>query len=168
MPDASTEVLLDDFENRDDWEIRGPGAEQTHLTTFVEGAPAKRPGIYADGERGADHRAVVLLIRSAAAGFEVELAPRAGRSRALPDGTSELRLWIRSPHADLRVWAVLADGEVPLGSTPATGEWIRLHHDFDGPIAATALRALRVRLDAVTKQAGEVMILLDDLTVVTA
>lgn len=168
MPDASTEVLLDDFENRDDWELRGGGAERTHLTTFVEGAPAKRPGVFADGERGADHRAVVLLIRSATEGFEVELAPRAPRSRELPAGTRELRLWIRSPHSALRVDAVLAGSEVPLGSTTAVGEWIRLTHRFEEPIPATELRALRIRLDVVTKQAGEVMILLDDLTVVTA
>ncbi|MBF6357890.1 hypothetical protein IU449_25665 [Nocardia higoensis] len=168
MPDTSTEVLLDDFEHRDDWAIVGSGATQTHLTTFVEGAPAKRPGVYADGERGADHRAVVLLIRSATEGFEVELAPRAEHSRSLPAATSELRLWIRSPHADVRVWADLAEGAVPLGSTSAAGEWIRLHHRFATPIAATELRALRIRLDVVTKQAGEVMILLDDLTALTA
>src|SRR5690606_1921158 len=168
MPDASTEVLLDDFENRDDCELRGPGAPQTHLTTFVEGAPAKRPGVFAAGERGADHRAVVLLVRSAAEGLEVELAPRAARSRTLPKSTTELRLWIRSPHASLRVHALLADREAPLGVTTAAGEWVRLHHRFAGPIAATELRALRIRLDVVTKTAGEVMILLDDMTAVTA
>jgi len=168
MPDASTEVLLDDFENKDDWEIAGPGAPQTHLTTFVEGAPAKRPAVHADGRRGADHRAVVLLIRSATTDFEVELAPRAGRSLTLPDTTGELRLWVRSPHAGLRVWADLADGEVALGSTAATGEWTRLHHRFAEPIAATALRGLRLELDVVTEHAGEVMILLDDLTALTA
>lgn len=168
MPDASTEVLLDDFENKGDWEITGPDAAQTHLTTFVEGAPAKRPGVHADGSRGADHRAVVLLIRSATADLQVRLARRAGRSLPVPAATSELRLWVRSPHAALRVWAELDEGDVALGSVAAVGEWIRLHHRFTEPVAATDLRALRIELAAVTDHAGEVMILLDDLTALTA
>lgn len=171
MSEASTEVLLDDFENKDNWELAGPGAERTHLTTFAEGAPWKRPGVYADGAAGADHRAVVLLIRSATEGFAVELAARADRPITVAGPMTALCLWVRSPHASLTVGARLrhggADTEVDLGRVTAAGEWTRLEFRPAEPLADVELRAVTIRLDEVVKRAGEVMILFDDLTAAT-
>lgn len=169
MSETSDEVLLDDFENRENWELAGPGADRTHLTTFAEGAPSKRPGIYADGGRGADHRALVLLIRSAVSDFEVELRSRAGREFVIPGRCAGVNLWMRTPHAALRAWAILRDdtGEVhdlPLGELPVDSEWQRFESPLSAPLTDPLLLGLRVRLGAVVQRAGEVMVLLDDLT----
>lgn len=172
MSDASGEVLLDDFEKKDDWELTGAGARQTHLTTFAEGAPSKRPGVYADGARGADHRALVLLIRAAAAGFEVELVRRAGREFSITGRSSGLNLWVRTPHAELEVFARLRDGggetrELVLGTAPVDSEWRRLEHEVSEPLTDAELLGLRIRLGAVVERPGEVMVLLDDLSALT-
>ncbi|WP_174188501.1 hypothetical protein [Nocardia barduliensis] len=169
MSDASVEVLLDDFENKDNWEVSGAGADRTHLTTFAEGAPSKPPGVYADGIAGADHRALVLLIRSAADDLEVDLVAKAGRSFSIAGRLAALNLWVRSPHASIRVSARLRgagqdERELVLGNISATGEWQRLEHDLADPCDDSALVALTIRLARVVKREGEVMILLDDLT----
>ncbi|WP_040834653.1 hypothetical protein [Nocardia brevicatena] len=172
MSDASVEVLLDDFEKKDDWELTGVGAQKTHLTTFAEGAPSKRPGVYADGVKGADHRALVLLIRSAAAGFEVELVRRAGREFSIAGRSSGLNLWVRTPHAELEVSARLRDGggetrDLVLGTVPVDSEWRRLEHEVSEPFTDAELLGLRIRLGAVVERPGEVMVLLDDLSAFT-
>ncbi|MGK8488607.1 hypothetical protein [Nocardia asiatica] len=173
MSDASVEVLLDDFENKDNWELSGDGADRTHLTTFVEGAPSKRPGVYADGVAGADHRALVLLIRSAADDLEVDLVVKAGQKFSIAGRLAALNLWVRSPHASIRVSARLRgagqdERELVLGNVSATGEWQRLEHDLAEPCDDSDLIALRIRLTHVVKREGEVMILLDDLTARTS
>ncbi|MGK8523953.1 hypothetical protein ACRS6B_21465 [Nocardia asteroides] len=168
MSDASVEVLLDDFENKDKWEVTGAGADRTHLTTFAEGAPTKRPGVYADGVAGADYRALVLLIRSAADDLEVELAAKAGQF-SISGRVAGVHLWVRSPHASIRVSARLRgadrdERDLALGDIAATGEWQRLEHELPDPVHDADLVALTIRLTQVVKREGEVMILLDDLT----
>ncbi|WP_040790297.1 hypothetical protein [Nocardia paucivorans] len=172
MSDTSVEVLLDDFEKKDDWDLIGAGADTTHLTTFVEGAPNKRPGVYADGGKGADHRALVLLIRSAAAGFEVELVRRPGHEFSVTGRVSGVSLWVRTPHAALEIAARLRDGsgetrDVVLGTAPIDGEWRRLEHEVGEPFTDAELLGLRIRLEDVVERPGEVMILLDDLSALT-
>ncbi|MFC8526211.1 hypothetical protein [Nocardia sp. NPDC057227] len=172
MPET-TEVLLDDFENTARWTLAGPGAGRTHLTTFAEGAPDKRPVDYADGRRGADRRALVLLVRDAENELEIELAARPDPAFAPSGVVSAVGVYVRSPHAEIRISAdlVTADGarcEVPLGRVPASGEWQRIGHEPVQPLAGAEVRALRVRLVEVVPRAGEVMILLDDLTARTA
>lgn len=172
MSDASVEVLLDDFEKKDHWELAGAGAEKTHLTTFAEGAPSKRPGVYADGGKGADHRALVLLIRSAAAGFEVELVRRPGHEFSIAGHPSGLRLWVRTPHAALEVSARLHDGsgeirELVLGTAPVDSEWRCVEYEVSEPLTDAELLGLRIRLGSVVERPGEVMILLDDLSTLT-
>ncbi|MEU8899255.1 hypothetical protein [Nocardia sp. NPDC048505] len=165
----TAEVLLDDFENKANWDVAGAGADRSHLTTFAEGAPTKEVRSYADGRAGADHRALVLLIKSAADDLEVDLITKDGRSFAVPGQLSGLNLWVRSPHASIRIFAALgaADGstrDVLLGKVTASAEWQHVKHQLDTPIDGANLLALKIRLMAVTKQTGELMILLDDLT----
>ncbi|ONM50032.1 hypothetical protein [Nocardia donostiensis] len=172
MANASVEVLLDDFENKDRWEVAGNGAGRTHLTTFAEGAPSKRPGVYADGVAGADYRALVLLIRSAADELEIELVAKAGNTFAISGRVAAVRLWVRSPHASIRVSAhvretVGGERELTLGSISAHSEWKQLECRLSEPVNDVALLALTVRLTEVCKREGEVMILLDDLTALT-
>ncbi|RDI41763.1 hypothetical protein [Nocardia mexicana] len=166
MSDASTEVLLDDFENKGRWELGGDGASKTHLTTFAEGAPGKRPGVYADGAAGADHRALVLLIRSATEDLEVDLVAKPGRGFAVPGKLGALNLWVRSPHASIEISADLGEEarDLLLGTVSADGEWQRVQGRPGDPIAEAALLGLQIRLTEVIKREGEVMILLDDLT----
>ncbi|GAB2709610.1 hypothetical protein [Nocardia thraciensis] len=166
MSDASTEVLLDDFENKGRWEIGGAGASRTHLTTFAEGAPGKRPGVYADGAAGADHRALVLLVRSATEDLEVDLIAKPGRDFAIAGTLGALNLWVRSPHASLEISADLGEGarDLLLGTVSADGEWQRIEGRLDAPITDAALHGVQIRLTEVVKREGEVMILLDDLT----
>ncbi|MCC3330831.1 hypothetical protein [Nocardia abscessus] len=172
MSDASVEVLLDDFEDKDNWEVAGGGADRTHLTTFAEGAPSKRPGVYADGVAGADHRALVLLIRSAADDLAVDLVAKPGQSFSIAGRLAALNLWVRSPHASIQVSARLhsagqGERELVLGDISATGEWQRLEHELAETCDDSDLVALTIRLTQVVKREGEVMILLDDLTVRT-
>ncbi|MGW4326235.1 hypothetical protein ACWEKR_10130 [Nocardia sp. NPDC004573] len=80
-----------------------------------------------------------------------------------------LNLWVRSPHASIRVSARLrgtgqGERELVLGSVPATGEWQRLQHEPADPVDDGEVVALTIRLAQVVKHEGEVMILLDDLT----
>ncbi|MFI9508222.1 hypothetical protein [Nocardia sp. NPDC052566] len=165
MSDASAEVLLDDFEKKDRWELAGAGADRTHITTFAEGAPSKPLGVYPDGAAGADYRALVLLVRSAADDLEVELVAKPGRSITVPGQLSALNLWVRSPHAAIRVSATLGDDRtLLLGKVSADGEWQRVTHTAGTPIANATLVGLKVHLTDVVKHEGEVMILLDDLT----
>ncbi|MBF6301409.1 hypothetical protein IU459_28290 [Nocardia amamiensis] len=169
MSDASVEVLLDDFENKDKWELAGDGAKRTHLTTFAEGAPSKTPGIYADGVAGADHRALVLLIRSATDNLEVDLVAKPGQLSSIAGRLAAVHLWVRSPHASIQVSARLGgteqgERELVLGNVSANGEWQRLGYEPADPIADAELLALTIRLTEVVKREGEVMILLDDLT----
>ncbi|MGQ4618744.1 hypothetical protein [Nocardia sp. R7R-8] len=169
MSDASVEVLLDDFESKDKWEVAGAGADRTHLTTFAEGAPGKRPGVFADGVAGADYRALVLLVRSAIDDLEVDLVPKPGQVFAIAGRLAALNLWVRSPHASILVSARLRSAgrderELVLGSVSATGEWQHLHHEPADPVDDSELVALTIRLTQVVKREGEVMILLDDLT----
>ncbi|MEU2032334.1 hypothetical protein [Nocardia amamiensis] len=168
MSDASVEVLLDDFENKDKWELAGDGAKRTHLTTFAEGAPSKTPGIYADGAAGADHRALVLLIRSATDNLEIDLVAKPGQLSSIAGRLAAVHLWVRSPHASIRVSARLGteqdERELLLGNVSASGEWQRLGLEPTDPIADAELLALTIQLTEVVKQEGEVMILLDDLT----
>ena len=169
MADASVEVLLDDFEKKGNWDVAGAGASQSHLTTFAEGAPAKEFLAYADGRAGEDHRALVLLIKSAVDDLEVDLITKSSESFAIPGQLTALNLWVRSPHASIRLFAALggADGatrDVLLGKVTASPEWQQVKHQLDTPIDGAKLLGLKVRLMAVTKQTGELMILLDDLT----
>ncbi|MEV0706978.1 hypothetical protein [Nocardia aurea] len=168
MADTSVEVLLEDFENKDNWDLGGPGAGQTHITTFAEGAPSKEPGVYANGAAGADYRAVALLVKSAAEGLDIELNPKPGSAFTVPGQLEELNLWVRSPHASIRVFARVGVGaeeqELSLGRITANGEWQRAGHELPDPAADVAILGLRIRLAEVIKRAGEVMILLDDLT----
>lgn len=169
MSDASVEVLLDDFESKDRWEIGGAGADRTHLTTFAEGAPSKRPGVYADGVAGADHRALVLLLRSATDDLEVDLVAKPGQAFSIAGRLTALHLWVRSPHASIRVSARLrsagqGERELILGSVSAAGGWQRLEHEPADPVDDGDLVALTIRLGELVKREGEVMILLDDLT----
>ncbi|MEV0028099.1 hypothetical protein [Nocardia sp. NPDC050793] len=172
MSDASVEVLLDDFENKDKWDLAGSGASKTHLTTFAEGAPSKTPGVYADGVAGADHRALVLLVRGAAADLEIELVAKPGQSFSIAGKLAVLNLWVRSPHASIRVSARLGgdqgEKELVLGAVTATGEWRRLEHEPADAIADAEVLGLKIQLTEVVKREGEVMILLDDLTARTA
>ncbi|WP_067649817.1 hypothetical protein [Nocardia harenae] len=168
MPET-TEVLLDDFENTARWTPAGAGAARTHLTTFAEGAPDKQPVGYADGRRGADRRALVLLVRDAENDLDIELEARPDPAFAPSGEVSAVGVYVRSPHAEIRVSAdlVTADGarcEVPLGRVPAAGDWCRIGHEPVQPLVGAEVRALRVRLVEVVPRAGEVMILLDDLT----
>ncbi|MGV9415839.1 hypothetical protein ACWDOP_38585 [Nocardia sp. NPDC003693] len=170
MSDASNEVLLDDFEDTGKWELAGAGAAQTHVTTFAEGAPVKEPGVYASGERGEDHRALALLISKAVDGLEVDLVAKAGQSFTIAGTLSELNLYVRSPHAAIWVYARLGGaGQEPreelLGRTNTSPEWQRAGIKLHPPIKDAELLGLRIRLVEVVKTAGEVMILLDDLTV---
>lgn len=168
MSDTSVEVLLDDFENKDRWDLAGDGARRTHLTTFAEGAPGKRLGIYADGVSGADHRALVLLIREATDDLDVDLVAKPDRPFAIPGRLTALNLWVRTPHAAIRIYARLGvageEQELLLGKIPAGGEWQRTQHDPTAPRPDATLLGLRIRLVDVIKREGEVMILLDDLT----
>ncbi|MGW0246491.1 hypothetical protein ACWDYH_07600 [Nocardia goodfellowii] len=169
MSETSVEVLLDDFENKDNWDVAGAGADRSHLTTFAEGAPNKELRAYVDGRAGADHRALVLLIKSAADDLEVDLVTKSGESFAVPGHLEALNLWVRSPHASIRLFASLgsADGsirEVQLGKVTASAEWQHVKHQLDTPVDSAVLKGLKIRLMAVTKQTGELMILLDDLT----
>lgn len=169
----TTEVLLDDFENTGRWTLGGDGAGRTHLTTFAEGAPSKRPGVYADGRPGEDRRALVLLVRDAADDLEIELVARPDPAFAPSGEVSAVGVYVRSPHAAIRVHAELAgaDGEsreLLLGKVPVSGEWQRITHELEQPLAGAQLRGLRVRLVDVVRRAGEVMILLDDLTATAA
>ncbi|MEU2120466.1 hypothetical protein [Nocardia niwae] len=169
MSDASVEVLLDDFESKDRWELAGAGADRTHITTFAEGAPSKRPGVYADGVAGADYRALVVLVRSATDDLEVDLVAKPGRTLSIAGRLAALNLWVRSPHASIRVSARLrgagqGECELVLGSVSATGEWRRLGHEPAEPVVDGELVAVTIRLTQVVKREGEVMILLDDLT----
>ncbi|MGW4366344.1 hypothetical protein ACWEKT_11925 [Nocardia takedensis] len=172
MSDASVEVLLDDFESKNNWDLAGPGADRTHITTFVEGAPSKNPGKYADGAAGADHRAVALLVRAAAEGLDIELTPKPGKSFEIPGLLGGLNLWIRSPHAALHVYARVGTAEDPaevlLGRVSAGAEWQRAEHVLTAPLTDAAVLGLRLRLTEIVKRSGEVMILLDDLTASTA
>ncbi|MEU2037054.1 hypothetical protein [Nocardia niwae] len=169
MSDASVEVLLDDFESKDRWELAGAGADRAHLTTFAEGAPSKRPGVYADGVAGADYRALVVLVRSATDELEVDLVAKPGRTLSIAGRLAALNLWVRSPHASIRVSARLrgagqAERELVVGLVSATGEWRRLEHEPAEPVVDGELVAVTIRLTQVVKREGEVMILLDDLT----
>ncbi|WP_431956584.1 hypothetical protein [Nocardia lijiangensis] len=168
MSDASVEVLLDDFENKDKWDLAGDGASLTHLTTFAEGAPSKTPGVYADGAAGADHRALVLLVRAATPDIEVELVAKPGQSFSIAGRLAVVNLWVRSPHASIQVSARLGsdegERELALGVITAGSEWQRLGHEPAEAIADAELLALKIRLTEVVKREGEVMILLDDLT----
>ncbi|MGQ4601102.1 hypothetical protein [Nocardia sp. R6R-6] len=169
MSDASVEVLLDDFENKDKWEVAGEGVNRTHLTTFAEGAPSKKPGVYADGAAGADHRALVLLIRSATAELEVDLVAKPGHSFAIAGQLRGVNLWARSPHATIKISARLGsteqgERELLLGNVSASGEWQRLAYELTDPMTDPDILALKIRLTEVVKREGEVMILLDDLT----
>ncbi|WP_040783327.1 hypothetical protein [Nocardia pneumoniae] len=168
MSDASVEVLLDDFENKDKWELAGDGAARTHLTTFAEGAPSKTPGVYADGVAGADYRALVLLIRSATDDLEVDLVAKPGQLSSIAGRLAAVHLWVRSPHASIGVSARISteqgERELALGNVSADGEWQRLGYEPADPIADAKLLALKIRLTEVVKREGEVMILLDDLT----
>ncbi|MEV0251553.1 hypothetical protein AB0H76_33545 [Nocardia sp. NPDC050712] len=169
MSETSNEVLLDDFENKDNWDVAGPGAGRSHLTTFAEGAPAKELRDYADGRPRADHRALVLLIKSAVDDLEVDLVTKSGESFAVPGQLEALNLWVRSPHASIRLFASLGstDGstrDVQLGKVTASAEWQHVQHQLDTPVDGANLLGLKIRLMAVTKETGELMILLDDLT----
>ncbi|WP_280266114.1 hypothetical protein [Nocardia wallacei] len=166
MADASIEVLLDDFENKGRWGLGGDGASRTHLTTFAEGAPTKRPGVYADGAAGADHRALVLLIRAATDGLEVDLVAKQGEGFAIPGRIEALNLWVRSPHASIEIAADLGGSarNLLLGTVSADAEWQRVQGRLDASLADTTLLGLQIRLTEVIKREGEVMILLDDLT----
>ncbi|MBB5918911.1 hypothetical protein BJY24_007823 [Nocardia transvalensis] len=168
MSDASVEVLLDDFEDKAKWEVGGAGADRTHLTTFAEGAPAKDPGVYADGAAGDDHRALVLLVRSADDDLEIDLTVEPGRELPIPGQLETVNLWVRSPHASIDVFALLTENgqarDLLLGTVSAQGEWQRVRGRLAAPITGAELLGLRVRLTEVVKRAGEVMILLDDLT----
>ncbi|WP_431969517.1 hypothetical protein [Nocardia sp. bgisy134] len=172
MSDASVEVLLDDFENKDKWDLAGDGASKTHLTTFAEGAPSKTPGVYADGVAGADQRALVLLVRGASADLEIELVAKPGQSFSIAGKLAILNLWVRSPHASIRVSARLGgdqgETEPVLGAVAAGAEWQRLGHEPADAIADAEVLGLKIRLTEVVKREGEVMILLDDLTARTA
>ncbi|MFF2551609.1 hypothetical protein ACFVUS_11460 [Nocardia sp. NPDC058058] len=167
MPD---EVLLDDFEDTGKWELAGAGASKAHITTFAEGAPVKDPGVYADGERGEDHRALAVLVRGAADGHEIELVAKAGQVFALPGEVSGLDLYVRSPHASIEVSGFVAAAgqdsvEVLLGRIAATPEWQRIGEKLPAALTGAELLGIKIRLTEVVKSAGEVMILLDDLTV---
>ncbi|WP_282777576.1 MULTISPECIES: hypothetical protein [unclassified Nocardia] len=170
MSEASVEVLLDDFEDKGNWELGGAGAERTHLTTFAEGAPNKELASFADGAAGRDYRALVLLIRRAADDFEVDLVARAGRPFTIAGELTALRLWVRSPHAAIRVDARLESvqgaARAQFTNVPASGEWQHVELEVP-PMTDASLTGLRVRLVHVVKQQGEVMILLDDLTATT-
>ncbi|MCP2280696.1 hypothetical protein APR09_006305 [Nocardia amikacinitolerans] len=172
MSDASVEVLLDDFENKDKWELVGNGAGRTHLTTFAEGAPSKTPGVYADGVAGEDHRALVLLVKSAENDLEVELVAKPGQSFSIAGLLAVVNLWVRSPHASIRVSARLGgeqgERELVLGDITAGPDWQHLGHEPADAIADADLLALKIRLTDVVKREGEVMVLLDDLTARTA
>lgn len=170
MSDTSDDVLLDDFEDIGKWDVTGLGARQTHITTFAEGAPAKDLGVYADGVRGADYRALALLVRDAVEGLEIELLAKTGQIFALGGRVAALNLYVRSPHASIWVYAQLGSTgqesrQVLLGQVTAGGEWQRIGEVLDEPIVDAELLGLRIRLVEVVKPAGEVMILLDDLTV---
>ncbi|MCP9624036.1 hypothetical protein NMK54_28225 [Nocardia otitidiscaviarum] len=171
MSEASVEVLLDDFEDKGNWELGGAGAERTHLTTFAEGAPNKEVASFADGAAGRDYRALVLLIRRAADDFEVDLVAKAGRPFTIAGELTALRLWVRSPHAAIRVHARLeseqGSAQAQFGTVPAGGEWQHVELEVPQPMTDASLVGLRVRLMHVVKQQGEVMILLDDLTATT-
>ncbi|WP_067572064.1 hypothetical protein [Nocardia acidivorans] len=164
------EVLLDDFEDTEKWELAGAGANKAHVTTFAEGAPIKDPGVYGDGVPGADRRALALLVRGAAEGHEIELVARAGQAFALPGEVSGLDLYVRSPHAAIWVYGFIAgagqdSAEVLLGRVAAKGEWQRIGAELIEVLTGAELLGLKIRLVEVVKEAGEVMILLDDLTV---
>lgn len=169
MSDEPFEVLLDDFEKKDEWEVSGAGAARTHLTTFMEGAPNKEPGVYADGVAGRDIRALVLLVRSATDDFEVELVRAAGADYPIAGELAAVNLWIRSPHAALSVYAHLRDAagqtrELLLGKVSCDPEWKRIGAQPADPITDATLTGFTIRLTEVVKTSGEVMILLDDLT----
>ncbi|MFI6866975.1 hypothetical protein [Nocardia sp. NPDC050406] len=168
----SVEVLLDDFEDKDKWELAGAGAELTHLTTFVEGAPTKELAAYADGVAGRDYRALVLLIRKAVDDFEVELAAKPGHSFAIAGRLAAVKLWVRSPHAAIRIYARLEDAahgvrEILFAKVPTSAEWQHATYELDEPITEATLLGMKIRLVDVVKHEGEVMVLLDDLTVST-
>lgn len=172
MSDASVEVLLDDFEDKSKWELCGVGAGRAHLTTFVEGAPSKELATFADGVEGRDHRALVLLIRKAADDFVVEMASKPKPAFAIAGQLKSLKLWVRSPHAAIRVYARLESAsvgfqEVLVGKIPTSAEWQHAEFELDEPVADATLLGLKIRLMDVVKREGEVMILLDDLTVRT-
>ncbi|MEV0292216.1 hypothetical protein [Nocardia sp. NPDC050710] len=169
MSDASVEVLLDDFENKDNWDVAGAGAARTHMTTFAEGAPSKEPGVYANGAAGADYRAVALLIRSATDDFEFTLIPKPGKSFPIPGHLEALNLWVRSPHASIQIFGRIGgtgpeERELLLGKVTAGAEWQRVAHDLSDPVVGADVIELKIQLTQVVKRAGEVMILLDDLT----
>ncbi|NNH74957.1 hypothetical protein HLB23_34775 [Nocardia uniformis] len=173
MSDASVEVLLDDFENKSKWELVGVAARRAHLTTFVEGAPSKGLASFADGAMGRDIRALVVLIRKAADDLVVELASKPKPAFTVAGRLETLRLWVRSPHAAIRVYARLeseASGyqEVLLAKVPTGALWQHSEYQLDEPITDATLLGLKIRLMDVVKREGEVMILLDDLTVRTA
>ncbi|MBL1078790.1 hypothetical protein JK358_30740 [Nocardia sp. 2] len=172
MSDASLEVLLDDFESKDKWEVAGEAADRTHVMTFKEGAPSKRPGVYADGVAGADVKAVALLVRAATDKTEIELRAKPGRAFTITGEAEGLDLWVRSPHAALRVSAQLtaADGEAQellLGLLTADRDWHRVGAALAEPISGVTLHGLKIQVMDVIKREGELMILLDDLTVRT-
>ncbi|QLY29678.1 hypothetical protein H0264_31290 [Nocardia huaxiensis] len=169
----SVEVLLDDFENKDKWEVAGEAATHTHVTTFKEGAPTKEPGVYADGVAGEDVRALALLVRKATDRTEIELAAKPGQAFTVKGDTTGLDLWVRSPHAAIQVSAQLQgeDGtqqEVQLGKLTADRDWHRAGTALPQPLSNATLTGLKIRVTEVVKHEGEVMILLDDLTVRTA
>ncbi|WP_067812871.1 hypothetical protein [Nocardia inohanensis] len=162
-------MLLDDFENKDNWEIAGTGAARTHLTTFMEGAPNKEPGVYADGVAGRDIRALVLLVRSATDEFEVELVRKPDAAFPIAGDLAAVNLWIRSPHAALLVHAHLRDAagasrDVLLGKVSGEPEWKQLEAELPDPVTDAVLTGFTIRITEVVKTQGEVMILLDDLT----
>ncbi|MFB8006681.1 hypothetical protein [Nocardia sp. NPDC056000] len=167
MPD---EVLLDDFEDTGKWELAGAGASKAHITTFAEGAPVKDPLAYPDGVRGEDHRALAVLVRGAADGHEIELVAKADRAVALPGEVSGVDLYVRSPHASIEVSGFIAGAgqdsvEILLGRIAVAPEWQRIGEELREALTGAELLGLKIRLVEVVKQAGEVMILLDDLTV---
>ncbi|GAB4584708.1 hypothetical protein [Nocardia sp. IFM 10818] len=171
MSDASSEVLLDDFENKDNWAVAGTGADRTHLTTFAEGAPGKQQASFASGETGRDYRALVLLIRQAADDLEVELVAKSGETFSIAGQLADIKLWVRSPHASIRVYARLGntadEHELLIGKVTVGGEWQHVEHAVRDTIEDARLLGLKIRLLDVVKTQGEVMILLDDLTVRT-
>ncbi|WP_157555375.1 hypothetical protein [Nocardia crassostreae] len=168
MSDASSKVLLDDFENKDNWEVAGAGADRTHLTTFAEGAPGKELAAFASGETGRDHRALVLLIRQASDDLEVELVAKSGETFSIAGQLAALNLWVRSPHASIRVYARLGntaeEHELLIGKVTVGGDWQHVEHAVGEDIKDARLLGLKTRLVDVVKTQGEVMILLDDLT----
>ncbi|MBF6465727.1 hypothetical protein IU427_11150 [Nocardia beijingensis] len=98
-------------------------------------------------------------MRSATDDLEVDLVAKPGRALPIPGRLAALSLWVRSPHASIRVSARLrgtgqSERELVLGSVPAIGEWRRLRHEPADPVDDGEVVALTIRLTQVVKQEG--------------